>query len=102
MFESRRLIHCQQREASLIQQSTLRRRALRTEAQNLHPVAGWVDLGIDIARKARTAWSFLAPLFSLRQTRQQESSGFVHKLADAVSIARSVLALWRSWRSQCD
>lgn len=98
MFGNGQLTRCQQRKATLLQQSAPHRRALMTEAQNLRPVAGWVDLGINVARKARTGWSVLAPLHSLRQTREQEPSGVVHKLAEAISLARSIAALWKNWR----
>ena len=95
MFRYGQLTHSQQRKSALLQQSTAHRRALITEADNLRPVAGWVDLGIDVARKARTAWSVLAPLLSVWQARRQESSGFVHKLAEALSLARSLTELWK-------
>ena len=98
MFGNGRLTHCQQRKAALLQQSANHRRTLMTETQNLRPVAGWVDLGVNVARKARTGWSVMAPLLSPWQTRKQEPSGFVHKLAEAISLARSIAALWKNWR----
>ncbi len=95
MFGYGQLTLLQQRKSALLQQCAAHRRALITEAENLRPVAGWMDLGIDVVRKARTGWSVLGPLLSVWQTRKQESSGFVHKLADAFSIARSLTALWK-------
>jgi hypothetical protein len=97
MFGNGQLTHCQQRKAALLQHRAVHRRVLLTEAQNLRPAAGWVDLGIDIARKARTGWNVLAPLFSLWQSQKQEPSGFVHKLAEAISLARSLTAVWKKW-----
>ena len=98
MFGHGQLTHFQRRKSVLLQQSAAHRRALMTEAENLRPVAGWVDLGLAAARKARTGWSVLAPLLSLWQTRKQEPSGVVHKLAEAISLARSLTTLWKRCR----
>lgn len=97
MFENGQLTHCQQRKAILLQQSAVHRRELATDAQTLRAASAWVDLGIDVARKSRTGWSVLAPLFSMWQTRGQGAPGFVHKLAGAISLARSLTAVWRKW-----
>ncbi len=98
MFASGQLTRCQRRKAALLQQSTALRHTLTTEAQRLRPVMGWVELGMDLTRKARTGWATLAPLLSLWRTQKQESSGLVHKLAGAISLARSLAALWKGWR----
>ncbi len=98
MFGDGEIDACAQRKAVLLRQSAVHRQALVQEAQNLQPVVAWVDLGIDIARKARTALSALAPLFSLWQMRKQESSGFLAKLTDAIAIGRSLTELWKNWR----
>lgn len=98
MFKHEQLIHCQQHKAALLQQSAAHRLALTREAANLRPVASWVDLGFDLARKARSGWATVAPFLSLWATRKQESTGFIHKLAQAVSLARSVMTIWKNWR----
>lgn len=98
MFGNRELAGCQARKAALLQQSTVNRQALAEVAQNLQPVVVWVDLGVALARKVRTALSALAPLLSLWGSRKSESSGFLGKLAGMVSLGRSVAALWKSWR----
>jgi hypothetical protein len=82
----------------LLRQSTANRQALAEVAQNLQPVIAWVDLGVTFARKARSALSTLAPLLSLWGSRKSESTGFLGKLAGAVSLGRSVAALWKNWR----
>ena len=82
----------------MLRRSAANRSVLAQEVRNLRPVAAWVDLGIGVARKVRMGWSVLAPLLSQWQTRKQEPSGVVHKLAEAISIARSIAALWKNWR----
>jgi len=79
MFGKGQLTRCQQRKAALLQQSATYRSVLAKEAQNLRPVAAWVDLGIDIARKARAGWTALAPLLSLWQTRKQSQPGYEYR-----------------------
>jgi hypothetical protein len=98
MFANGPLNRCQQRKAALLQRSAAHRRALMTEAQTLRPAAGWVDMGIEVAGKARKGLNVLAPLLSLWRARKQEPSGVVHKLAEALSLARAVVGLWRSSR----
>jgi len=98
MFGNRELTRCQERKTALLRQSTVNRQALTDVAQNLQPVVAWVDLGVALARKARTALSALAPLLSLWSARKSESSGFLGQLAGAVSLGRSIAALWKSWR----
>lgn len=87
-----------QRKAVLLQQSAAHRQTLVEEAQNLAPAVAWVDLGIGVARKASGILSALAPLFSLWRTRQQEGSGFIGKLTDAIALGRSLMDLWKRWR----
>lgn len=98
MFGNRELAGCQERKAALLRQSTANRQALAEVAQHLQPVVAWVDLGVALARKVRTALSALAPLLSLWGSRKTESSGFLGKLAGAVSLGRSVAELWKRWR----
>jgi hypothetical protein len=98
MFGNGQLIRCQQHKAALLEQGATHRSVLAHEARNLCPVAEWVDLGIALARNARAGWTALSPLLSLWQTRKQESSGFIHKLAEAISLARSLATLWKYWR----
>ena len=68
------------------------------EARNLRPVAAWMDLGIDVAGKARAGWNVLARLLPPWRKRKQETGGFAQKLAGGVSLARALVALWKSWR----
>ena len=98
MFENRQLTHFQGRKAVLLQKSAAHRREFKTEAQNLRRVAGWMDLGIDAARKARAGGDVMASWLCLRRARKDESAGFTRKLAAAISLARSLPALWKSWR----
>jgi hypothetical protein len=97
MFGNGQLTCCQQHKAALLQQSVTHRSVIAQEAQNLRPVAEWVDLGIAVARKARAGWTALAPLLSLWQTRKQATSGVASKLAGAIAIARSLRAVWKRW-----
>lgn len=97
MFGEGQLARCAERKTVLLQQSARHRDALIAEAQQLRPVAAWMDLGLNLARKARTGWTALAPLLSLWQTRKQEKSGFMHKLIGGISLARSLMALWKGF-----
>ncbi|MBI3869820.1 MAG: hypothetical protein HY299_14955 [Verrucomicrobia bacterium] len=98
MFANGQLTRRRQHKAALLQRSGTHRSVLAKEAQNLRPVAEWADLGIAVARKTRSGWAALEPLLSLWQTRKQEPSGLVHKLATITSLARSLATLWKSWR----
>jgi hypothetical protein len=86
------------RKASLLLQSAVHRQTLMKEAENVRPVAGWVDLGIEAARKVQTGWSVLAPLLPLWKTPEHQPSGFIHKVTAAISFARSLTAMWKSRR----
>jgi hypothetical protein len=97
MFGNGQLTRRQQHKAALLQQSATHRSVLAQEAHKLRPVAEWADLGIAVARKARTGWTALAPLLSLWQARKQGSFGFAWKLAGAIAIARSLTAVWKRW-----
>lgn len=97
MFGNRELVRCQARKAVLLRQSAANRQALVEVAQDLQPVVAWVDLGVALARKARSALSALAPLLSLWSSRKSDSSGFLGKFAGAISLGRSLAALWKSW-----
>lgn len=98
MLGDGQLTRCQVRKAALLRQSAANRQALAEVAHRLRPVAAWVDLGVTVAHQARTALSALTPLLSLWGARKQESTGFVGKIAGAVSLGRSLTALWKSWR----
>ena len=97
MFGNEPLARCQERKATLLQQSAVNRGTLVTAAQNIRPVVSWVDLGLDLAHKTRLGWTALAPLLSVWQTRKDPSSGFVQRITGAVSLARSLLELWKNW-----
>lgn len=100
MFENEPLTQCRQRKAALLLQSATHRLALLAEARNLRPVAGWVDVGLDAARKARTGWNALAPLLACWRMRKQESPDLIHKLTNALSVARSLAAVWNERRGR--
>jgi hypothetical protein len=100
MFGNEHLISCQRRKAALLQQSAAHRRVLLAEAQNLRPLVGWVDVSLDAARKARTGWTTLAPLLACWRMREHQSPGLIHKLANALSVARSLAALWNGRRGR--
>lgn len=98
MFKHEELIRCQEQKAALLQRSGAHRLALAREVQKLHPVATWVDLGLSVAQKARSGWTALAPFLFLWPTKKQEPAGFIHKLANGVALARSILTIWKNWR----
>lgn len=100
MFGDEPMTQCRQRKVALLQQSAAHRRVLLAEARNLSAVAGWVDVGIDAARKARTGWSALAPLLACWRMRKHKSPGLIHNLADALSVVRSLAALWNKRREE--
>ena len=90
------LERCRQRKEELLRTSAANRRALEREAPVLRNATGWVDAGIDITRNARKAWDVVAPLLARGLPGQREATGFLGKVMQGVSLARSVLALWRS------
>lgn len=90
------LRRCRERKAALLRQSAAHRSVLSEEARALRPVAGWVDLGIEVVHKVRAGWSVLAPLFSFWQMKKEGSSGLMQKLAGGISIARSLAGLWQN------
>ncbi len=96
MFGQGQVTRLQLRKAALLRQSGIHRSLLATEVERLRPSAAWVDLGIDVARSLGRGWKFLAPLLALWQVGRRRSSGFIHRLANVVSLARSLLALWKS------
>lgn len=98
MFGNGQLARCQARKVALLRQSAANRQALAGVARTLEPVMAWVDLGVALARKARSALSALAPLLSFWQTGRQESPGFLGKITGAISLVRSLTTLWKSWR----
>ncbi len=98
MFGDSELTRWLERKEALLLQSDVHRRALVKDARLLRPAAGWVDLGVDLARKARAGFNSLAPLLSWWGGRKRASSGVLRKMAGVVSVARSVTALWKGWR----
>ena len=98
MFGDGQLTDCEQRKAALLRQSAAHRIALATEAQKLRPIASWVDLGIDVAGKARVGWQAVAPLLSWWQVRRNKPSGLIQKAASAISLVRTVTAVWTGRR----
>ena len=102
MFGNGQLTDCEQRKAALLRQSAAHRIALTREAQKLRPLASWVDLGIDVVGKARVGWKAVAPLLSWWQVRRNKPSGLIQKAASAISIVRTVTAVWKNWRNSSD
>lgn len=98
MFKDEPLIRRQQRKAALLRESAALRLALVREAQELRTAATWVDLGLGVVRGAQAGWTAVAPFLSWGSRQKPESAGFVHRLAGAVSLARSIMAVWRNWR----
>jgi hypothetical protein len=98
VFKHEQLIHCQERKAALLRECAGHRRLLVAQAQPLRAAAEWVDRGIAVTRKARASWLLLTPLLFLRKTRKQASTGFVHRLAEGISLARSIMTAWKNWR----
>ena len=95
MFELGQLTRCQERKAVLLRQIARHRRVLIEEAQNLRPVASWVDLGMDLVRKARTGWRALASVLPFWQMRKQPRAGLVQKLTAGILVGRSLWSLWK-------
>lgn len=92
------LARCEARKAELLRQSDANRERLAADAARLRPVAGWVDLGMEVAQKARAGMSILGPLLSLWKLRKQGGTGLTGTLARAFSIGSSIAGLWRSRR----
>ncbi len=98
MFGNRELAACQARKAALLQQSDANREVLAEVARALRPVAAWVDVGVTVARRARTVFSALAPWLSLWRSGKEQGSGFIGKFAEAMALGRSLSGLWKRWR----
>ena len=98
MFKGRQMTCYKQRKADLLHQIACQRRLLAREALTLQKAISWVDLGIDLGLKARTACSVLEPLLFFWQGPKMPKTDFARKLAGAVALARPLLALWRSRR----
>lgn len=98
MFGHEQLTHCEQRKNALLKQSLAHRLVLRREAENIRPIAEWVDMGVNMAHKVQAGLGVLAPLISLWGGRKQGATGLVHKLAEAIALARSLMTVLGSWR----
>lgn len=98
MFGHEQLTRCLEHKAALLQQSAAHRLALLKEAQNLRRASMWVDLGIAAAHKVRAGWTAVAFTLSFRRAREHSPSGFAHKLSGAISLARSLAAIWKNGR----
>jgi hypothetical protein len=50
------------RKQELLAQSEVNRRALAAQSQRIHSALAWIDVGIDLVRRARPALIIVAPL----------------------------------------
>ena len=96
MFGNGQLACCQQRKEELLRQSLVNRQLLEQDSQRLRGVAEWVDVGIEVTRKARVAWDVAGPLLAFWRMRRQGSSGFAQKVALGAWVAQSLPALWKT------
>ena len=90
------------RKQALLVRSAAHRGILLRESQNLRRVASYVDLGMDLAGKARAGLGVASALLALRPGKGRESSGWIGKLTRGISVAGSVMGLWREWRGRRD
>lgn len=86
------------RKAELLERSEHHRRTLLTEAKVLEQAAGWVDLGMKVAGRARSAWGLMAKLLSSWLSPRKESSGVMPTLVKALSFIGPILAVWKTRR----
>jgi hypothetical protein len=89
-----------QRKAELLRRSHEHRQALAAEAAKLRPLADWVDLGITTVKQVRKGWEIAGPLLAAWRGNSdpgavQAPSGTFQKISSAISLVRSVAALWR-------
>ena len=98
MLGNGELTHHLARKEALLRASEINRAVLRMEAAILREVSVWVDVGMTLARKAKTLWSVAATLLSAWRTPKQKSSGLFAKLTKGFALAQSLTALWRNWR----
>lgn len=89
-----------QRKAELLRRSQEHRQALAAEAAKLRPLAEWVDLGVTTARQVRKGWEIAGPLLAAWRgtsapAADQAPSGTFQKISSAISLVRSIAALWR-------
>ena len=101
MFENGQLRALEQRRLALIRESDKHRAILLAEAPRFRSVASWVDVGIDVAQKARAGWAAVSPWISPPGLTSPlaQAGGIVSKIRYGVSIARSLLGFWRSRRT---
>ena len=86
------------RKAELLRASEANRAVLCAEAGELREVAAWVDLGMTLARKAKSVLSVVAPMISGLRSPKEESPGLFSKITKGFALAQSLTALWRNWR----
>ena len=98
MFGNEELTRHLARKAELLRASEANRAVLCAEAAKLREVAAWVDLGVTLARKAKSVLGVVAPILGGWRAPKAESPGFVTKLAKGFALAQSLTALWRNWR----
>lgn len=87
-----------ERKKALLERSAANREILLRESVNLRRAASYVDLGMDLAGKARAGLGVISALFACRTKEGQESAGWLGRLARGVGVATSVMGLWREWR----
>lgn len=98
MLESRELmVHVRRREQLLARIAEDRGR-LREHAEALRPAVAWMDLGLNVARKARAAWATIGPLLKAWGVVQPEAGGWIGRWARGLSMGRSMIAAWRAFR----
>lgn len=89
-----------QRKAELLRRSQEHRQALAAEAAKLRPLTEWVDLGVTTARQVRKGWAIAGPLLAAWRgasapAADQTPSSTLQRISSAISLVRSVAALWR-------
>ena len=89
-----------ERKSELLQRSHEHRQVLAAEASKLRPLAEWVDLGVTTARQVRKGWEIAGPLLAAWRgtsapAADHTPSGAFQKISSAISLVRSIAALWR-------
>lgn len=89
------IIRCAARKEALLRRSESNRAALALSSARLKPTVLLVEQGISFARTAASVWKVAAPLCSQWRAPARESTGWLAKLARAISIGRSFASLMR-------
>ena len=99
MFESRELKALSARKAQLLQASEANRQSLNAAATQFRPLVGWIDTGMEWARRARALGPVLALLLRSAKSDGSCREGGSGWLTRIVNLTETASAVWRVFRA---